>query len=234
MIKAIAIDDEPLALEVIKHHAKDISYLHIQQYFTNAFEAIKYLQYHDINLLFLDIHMPDINGIDLFKNLKHKPLLIFTTAYSEYALSGFELDALDYLLKPYSKARFLKACQKAKELLELKGVLGNDAHLYVKDGYQLVKINLNEVYYLEADGNYIRFQMPDKQILARLTIKEFLESCPDQRFIQIHRSYVINSNFIQKIGKTSILIQQEDLPIGVSFQKVILEKLALLINSSPI
>ncbi len=230
MIKAIAIDDEPLALEVIKHHAKDVSFLHIQHYFTNAFEAIKYLQYHEINLLFLDIHMPDINGIDLFKNLKEKPLLIFTTAYSEYALSGFELDAIDYLLKPYSKGRFLKACQKAKELLELKGILGNDAHLYVKDGYQLVKINLNEVYYLEADGNYIRFVMVDKEILARLTIKEFLESSTGEQFLQIHRSYVINSDFIQKIGKSSIFIQQFEIPIGVSYQKSINEKLAHLIN----
>jgi two-component system LytT family response regulator len=139
MIKAIAIDDEPIALDIIRRYSERVPYINLEKQFLNGLEGRDYLIENDVKLLFLDVRMPDINGIDLFKGLEEKPLVIFSTAYSEYALSGFELEALDYLLKPYSFERFEKACLRAKEMLELKGILENNPTLFVKDGYQMVK-----------------------------------------------------------------------------------------------
>src|SRR5690606_26680054 len=140
-----------------------IPFFHLEKQFLNGLEARDYLQENQVQLLHLDVRMPDINGIDLFRGLQDKPLVIFSTAYSEYALAGFELDALDYLLKPYSFERFKKACIRAKEMLELKGVIDNNPTLFVKDGYQMVKIDLKEISALQAVGNYIRFMMNGRE-----------------------------------------------------------------------
>ncbi len=217
MIKAIAIDDEPIALDIIQRYADKVPYLDLEKKFLNAFEAKDYLEQNEVQLLFLDVRMPDINGIDLFKNLIEKPLVIFATAYSEYALSGFELEALDYLLKPYTFERFEKACQRAKEMLELKGILDNNPTLFVKDGYQMIKIDLKEIQLLQAVGNYIRFILNDREVLARMTIKEFLSEWADNSFLQVHRSYVINTERINRLDRHTIWIEDKEVPIGGSF-----------------
>lgn len=217
MIKAIAIDDEPIALDIIQRYADKVPYLDLEKKFLNALEAKDYLEQNEVQLLFLDVRMPDINGIDLFKNLIEKPLVIFATAYSEYALSGFELEALDYLLKPYTFERFEKACQRAKEMLELKGILDNNPTLFVKDGYQMIKIDLKEIQLLQAVGNYIRFILNDREVLARMTIKEFLSEWADNSFLQVHRSYVINTERINRLDRHTIWIEDKEVPIGGSF-----------------
>lgn len=219
MIKAIALDDEPIALDIIQRFAAKIPYIQLERTFLNAKQAVQYLQENEVHLLFLDVKMPDISGIDLFRDLDPKPMVIFSTAYPDYALEGFELEALDYLLKPYAFGRFEKSCQRAKEMLELKGVLENEPSIYVKDGYQLIKVNLEEVGYVEAVGNYIRFHLLKTEVLARMTLKEFLQENGTQQFLQIHRSYVVNRSHIHRLSRQSLWIFHHELPIGASFSK---------------
>ena len=227
MIKAIAIDDEPIALNIIKRYAEKIPYLHLEKQFLNGLEAQQYLQQHQIQLLFLDVRMPDINGIDLFKELQDKPMVIFSTAYTEYALSGFELEAIDYLLKPYSFERFEKACSRAKDMLELKGIIENNPTLFVKDGYQMVKIDLKEIRVIQAVGNYIRFIMSDREVLARMTIKDFLLEWADNHFLQVHRSYVINCDKVSRLDRNILWVGDLEIPIGGSYQDCVKERFKL-------
>jgi DNA-binding LytR/AlgR family response regulator len=135
-MKAIAIDDEPIALNIVKSHASKVPFLDLKAEFTDAFKALEYLQQENIDLIFLDIKMPDISGIDFFNSLSRKPLLIFTTAYVEHALTGFEMDAVDYLLKPFSLSRFVKACNKALELYHARNAAEAADHFFIKTGYE--------------------------------------------------------------------------------------------------
>src|SRR5688572_3807180 len=144
-MKAVAIDDEPIALEIIKSHASKVPSLDLCAVFTDAFAALEYLQKENVDLLFLDIKMPDISGIDFFNSLRKKPLVIFTTAYSEHAVTSFELDAVDYLLKPFSLSRFIKGCNKAFELYNFRNNQDGADHLYVKTGYEQVKIYFEDI-----------------------------------------------------------------------------------------
>ncbi len=175
MIRCIAIDDEPLALQVIKEFANTIPYLQLEQVFTDPEEAMKYLDEHTIDLIFLDIQMPDINGIQFYKSLENKPQVIFTTAYSEYAVEGFNVEAIDYLLKPFEYDRFAKAVQKANEYLEF---LSNQemqmASIFVKVDYQLMKINLKEIDLIEGLDDYIRITIPPRPVLTLMTLKSLL------------------------------------------------------------
>src|SRR6187549_1883188 len=157
MIKAIAIDDEPLALEVIRSHAGKVPFLELAACFTDALKAVEYLAKEPVDLLFLDIKMPDISGLELMESLQQKPMVIFTTAYAEHAVQSYELNATDYLLKPFAFTRFLKACHRAHEILLLKQ--GSKApvadSLFIKSGYEQVKINFSDLLYLEGGGNYM-------------------------------------------------------------------------------
>src|SRR5919205_1623776 len=139
-MKAIAIDDEPIALEIIKSHAAKVPFLDLRAEFTDAFKALEYLQKESIDLIFLDIKMPDISGIDFFNSLSKKPLLIFTTAYTEHAFTSFEMNAVDYLLKPFSLARFIKSCNKAFELYKFRNATDPTDHLFIKTGYEQLKV----------------------------------------------------------------------------------------------
>jgi len=217
MITAIAIDDEPIALDVVSNHAAKAPFLDLQAVFTNAFEAMDYLQKHPVDLLFLDIKMPDISGIEFFRSLSRKPLLGFTTAYSEHAVTGFELDAVDYLLKPFSLARFLKACNKAQEWLELRGVNETPDYIFVKTGYEQVKLQFDEIDYLEATGNYVDFVAGGRHILSRMTITECEELLPPDRFIRIHRSFMAAIAKIQKIERHQLTVSGNAIPIGASY-----------------
>lgn len=215
MIKAIAIDDEPFALEVIRKHAKKIPFLQLEATFVNAFEAIDYLLQNEIDLLFLDIKMPDISGIDFYNSLIRKPLLIFTTAYFEHAVTGFELEALDYLLKPFTFARFLKACNKAQAGLQNK--MRIPTYTFIKDGYEMLKVYYDNVLFVEATGNYMRYVLEDREILTRATMKETIELLPGDKFFQSHRSFIINEDKIAKIERHQITIGFHRIPVGSSY-----------------
>jgi DNA-binding LytR/AlgR family response regulator len=213
-MKAIAIDDEPIALNIIKSHAAKVPFLDLKATFTNAFEALEYLQREQIDLLFLDIKMPDISGIEFFNSLRQKPLLIFTTAYQEHAAQSFEMDAVDYLLKPFSLARFIKGCNKAYELYSFRNVAPATDHLFIKTGSEQVKVYYDDILYLEATGNYVTFFLNDKKLLSRSTITEAINLLPADKFARVHRSFIVNAGKIDKLEKSQVTIGKVVIPVS--------------------
>lgn len=216
MIRAVAIDDEPLALEVIKKYVERVPFLFLEACFVNAFDALEYIEDNEIDLLFLDVKMPDISGISFYHKLSRKPLLIFTTAYSEHAVTGFELEAMDYLLKPFLFERFLKACQKAKEALNK---LAATDYIFIKDGYELKKVCYDSIFYIETAGNYMRYVLDEKEVLTRATIKETLGLLPKERFVQTHRSFIVNVHKIIKIDRYQIVVGPNRIPVSTTYGK---------------
>ncbi|MDQ7948099.1 MAG: LytTR family DNA-binding domain-containing protein [Pedobacter sp.] len=217
---AIAIDDEPIALDIVAAHASKVPFITLKEKFTNAFEAISYLQQHKVDLIFLDIKMPDISGIEFLKTLTKAPMVIFTTAYSEHAVQSFELDAVDYLLKPFSLSRFIKACNKSKELFDLRNQVPQqkDQFIFVKDGYEQVKVLLDEILYVEASGNYTQLHLAnEKLITTRITINELSEILPAKEFIRVHRAFIVAKDKINKYDRSQIWIGQKNIPIGNTY-----------------
>lgn len=217
----IAIDDEPLALHLISEFASRISFLALQKTFTNPDEAVIWLQQNEVDLIFLDIQMPDINGVQFYKSLSKKPLVIFTTAYSEYAVEGFNVDAVDYLLKPFEYDRFLKAVFKAREYFEF---LTNQelqmASIFVKVDYQLMKINLKDIELVEGLDDYIRIHIKPKPVLTLMTLKSLQEKLPPQEFVRLHRSYIVPVSKIESFGKSKIKVLGKEIPVGSSYGDV--------------
>lgn len=216
-MKAIAVDDEPIALSIIESHAAKVPFLELKASFTDAFKAMSYLQKENIDLVFLDIKMPDISGIDFYHSLNKKPLLIFTTAYSEHAVTSFEMDAVDYLLKPFSLSRFVKACNKAYELYNFRGTAPAPDSFFLKTGYEQVKVFFDDILYLEAAGNYITFVLKDKNILSRLTFTEAAALLPPQKFVRIHRSFIVAVDKLTKVERHQVTINKTQIPIGEAY-----------------
>ncbi|WP_421946164.1 LytR/AlgR family response regulator transcription factor [Pedobacter sp.] len=219
---AIAIDDEPIALEIIRSHASKVPFIELSATFTNAFEAITYLQNNKVDLIFLDIKMPDISGIDFLKSLSNPPMVIFTTAYTEHAVQSFELDAVDYLLKPFSLSRFLKACNKSHELYNLRNnkVEAKSDYIFVKDGYEQVKVDLSDILYVEASGNYTQIQLKDKLISSRITINDLADLLPKNNFIRCHRAFIISKDKVSKFDRNQIWIDDKIIPIGATYGNI--------------
>ena len=225
MIHAIAIDDEPIALEIIEVYAKKVPFLSLEKTFVNAFEALDYLIDNPVDLIFLDIKMPDISGIDFYTSLTVKPHVVFTTAYSEHAVIGFELEAVDYLLKPFSFPRFLKACNKVNDLLSSTPLENKADHIFIKDGFDIIRIDIDDILYLEATGNYMRFVAKEREILTRMTIKEAIDILPPEQFIQVHRSFIINLFQVDKMEKHQVVISKNIIPVSSSFLPVVRKKI---------
>lgn len=226
-MKAIAIDDEPVALDVVRSHASKVPFLELKAEFTDALKAMEYLQKQHVDLIFLDIKMPDISGMDLYNSLNSKPLLIFTTAYSEHAVTSFEMDAVDYLLKPFSLARFLKACNKAYELYNYRNSNMVADYIYVKSGYEQIKVPFEDILYLEATGNYITFVLKDKKLLSRNTFAEVLDLLPKDKFVRVHRSYIASIIKIEKVERDQLTIKNIEIPVSDTYRenlKTILNK----------
>jgi DNA-binding LytR/AlgR family response regulator len=223
MISAIAIDDESYALEVIKAHASRVPFLELKATFTDAVQGLQYLKCESIQLVFLDINMPDISGIDLAGLLSKETLVIFTTAYSDYAVKGFELDALDYLLKPFNLSRFLKACQKAQEWIDLQPK-EESAYLFVKTGEGQVRIDFSALVSCEAQGNYVTFQLSNQKIQSRLTLSETEKLLPSY-FIRTHRSFLANKNLVTKVERHQLHLGNFRVPISSSYLDAVMEKI---------
>jgi len=220
-LTAIAIDDEPVALSVIRSHAAKVPFLEVKGLFTNAFEAMEHLNKERTDLLFLDIKMPDITGIDFLTSLTNPPMVVFTTAYSEHAVQSFELDAIDYLLKPFSLTRFLKACNKAHTLLQLKQQ-SNAAgyvpdYIFIKSGYEQCKIRLDEILYLESAGNYVNFVLKDRKVISRLSMQEALDLLPPTLFTRVHRFFIVANSKVERIDRNYLYIQQSSVSIGAAY-----------------
>lgn len=224
MLTSIAIDDEPMALEVVKSHASKVPFLDLAAVFTNAIKGLEYLKSNPVDLIFLDIKMPDISGIELATLIPGKTMVIFTTAYSEHAVKGFELEAMDYLLKPFALGRFLQACQKAQEWHSLKNKESN-SYLFIKTGHDQVKVNFEDLQYCEAKGNYVSFHLGGEEILSRMTLSETERLLPST-FVKTHRSFVANLSYIQKIERHQITLNGKSIPISSTFYEPLMEEIA--------
>ena len=215
MINSIAIDDENMALEVIKSHASKVPFLELRATFTDAVEGLEYIKANPVDLIFLDINMPDISGVELAALLPKETQVIFTTAYSDYAVQGFELDAIDYLLKPFNLVRFLKACQKAQEWIQLQP--GNKQQsLYIKTSEGQVKVKFKDLFCCEATGNYVTFHLRNEKLISRITLAEIEKELPSS-FIRTHRSYIVNSDLVDKAERHQLILEDQSFPISLSF-----------------
>ena len=226
IIKCIAIDDEPFALQQIKSYIEKTPFLELVALCQSAFEAMNFLTSNEIDLMFVDINMPDINGMDFVKSLVNKPQIIFTTAYSEYAIEGFKVDALDYILKPISYAVFLKAATKAKTWFELnqkqtETLQTTQDCLFVKSDYKLVKILLSEIKYIESANEYIQIHLiNDKPITTLIRLKVIEEQLPKDKFMRVHRSFIVNLERVKVIERSRIIFDQKVyIPIGDQYKE---------------
>jgi DNA-binding LytR/AlgR family response regulator len=230
-INCIIIDDEPLARKGLKEYIADTDFLNLIGEFDNALKATELLSKGPVHLLFLDIQMPKITGLDFFKTLQHAPPVIFTTAYPQYALDGFDLNALDYLVKPISFDRFLKAVLKAKEYYEIRNhndeaVKGKkEDYFFIKADNKLVKVFFDEILFVEALQNYVTIHTPDKKYITYLTFKSVEEYLPADRFIKTHKSYIVSASKINSIEGNDIRIGSHHVPISRNEKEEVMEKL---------
>jgi DNA-binding LytR/AlgR family response regulator len=219
MIKAIALDDEPLALEILQNLCTDIEYVDLQKVFTKSEEAFKYLRKYPVDLLFLDINMPSISGLDFYKKLPHKTMVIFTTAYSEYAVEGFTLNATDYLLKPISLSRFQQAVEKAFQQWKTQNQNLEQQYLFIRADYSLIKILFSDILYIEGLDDYLKIHIQNqKTVVARMTLKVMLQKLPATEFIRAHRSFIVARSKIEKVRNKTIYINDKEIPISASYE----------------
>jgi DNA-binding LytR/AlgR family response regulator len=231
MIKAIAIDDELPALKVMENFAGRLDFLQLERTFVKPGEALEYLKAHPIDLLFLDINMPSLSGVDFYRDLRTAGkdiLVIFTTAHSEYAVEGFNLNAVDYLLKPFTEARFQQAVEKAKEIISRRQTVPEEEFLFLRIDYSLVKIAIAEVLLIEGMDDYLRIHLQDKApLLVRMTMKAILSQLPPARFVRVHRSYIVNLASILNIRNKTIYLEGKEIPIGVRYEKEFLARVPI-------
>jgi two-component system, LytTR family, response regulator len=230
IINCIVIDDEPLARKGLKEYIADVDFLNLMGEYDNPLKASELLSKGNVQLLFLDIQMPKITGLDFFRSLRHAQPVIFTTAYPEYALDGFELNALDYLVKPVSFERFLKAALKAKEYYEVrqqndKVSAPKEGYFFIKTDNKLVKIFFNEILFVEALQNYVLVHTADKKYITYLTFKSIEEYLPAELFIKTHKSYIISASKIHSIEGNYIRIGNHHIPISRKEKEEVMGKL---------
>ncbi len=218
-ITCIIIDDEPSSQNVLKLFIEKINYLELKQICNNALEALDFLKDNAIDLLFLDINMPQLSGISFYKSLQNQPKVIFTTAYSEYALEGFELEAVDYLLKPFSFERFIKAISKVKKLNDDK-----TESLIIKSDKKLHQIKFDDIFFIEGLGDYLKVHLKNHFLVTYKTLKKMKNSLPDSFFIQVHKSYIINKNKVDYIEGNLAIINSNKVPLGLTYKKEFLKK----------
>ncbi len=230
-INCIAVDDEPLALEKMKSYIAKVQYLNLLETFDNGIDALSYLKDHDVDLIFLDIQMEDFTGIQLLESLIKRPKVILTTAYDQYALQGYELEVSDYLLKPISFTRFLKSVEKVYGLIEREQSFKIDTEqsgdstnfnkdfIFVKSDYKLQKVRFDDIQYIEGMKDYLRIVTPAKRLMVLQNFRKMEEILPDEKFIRVHKSYIIAINKIESIGKKSLIIGDLHIPIGESYKK---------------
>ena len=228
MIKCIVVDDEPLALDILEDYIDKVPFLNLTKKCVSAIEALESLKSEKVDLIFLDIQMPDLTGIQFVKSLAQKPDIIFTSAYSDYALEGFNLNAVDYLLKPISFERFLRAVNKYYDSFNNKSGTAPKPHsiesdeekfIFIKTEYRIIKVNLSDILYIEGLKDYIRFVTPSNQLLTLQSMKSMEESLPKRQFIRVHKSYIIALQHIEAIERNKIKIKDKWIPIGNTYRE---------------
>lgn len=224
-LKTIAIDDEPLALRLVGDYIGKTPYLELSGAFDNPLDAVEYLSSQPADLIFVDIQMPDLTGIEFVRSLEKAPMVIFTTAYEKYALEGFKLNAIDYLLKPFSYEEFLKAAGKARKQAELEaGALptmeANNQFLFLKSEYKIRRINFNDILYIEGLKDYIKVFIAgdEKPILSLNSIKSIEQKLPEGKFMRVHRSFIVNLDKIDTIERSRIIFNKTYIPVSDQYK----------------
>ncbi|MCK9208980.1 MAG: LytTR family DNA-binding domain-containing protein [Salinivirgaceae bacterium] len=223
-IRCIAVDDEPLALTIISEYARKVPFISLEKVFTNATDALMYLQTEKPELVFLDIQMPEIKGIDLARIIQWKTAIIFTTAYSQYAVESYSLDAIDYLLKPVPFERFLQAVNKAARYLQNEKITSSSDErnfLFVKSGYKSVKINFDDIFYIEGLKEYVTIFAKSQKVLKLDTLKNLEQLLPKNHFIRVHKSYIVNLNYVKASFGNTIEINDKQIPVGRAYKEVV-------------
>jgi DNA-binding LytR/AlgR family response regulator len=231
MLRCIAIDDEPLALELLEDNISKVPFLQLTASSSNAMEAIKVLQEKTVDLIFLDIQMPGLTGLQFIQSLSEKPMFILITAYEKFALEGFNLDVVDYLVKPVPFERFLKACNKARELHQLKTQPQETTadkspdYIFVSVDYSLLKVVVDDIMWIEGLKDYIKIHLKStaKPVITRMTMKAVEELLPSSRFIRIHKSYIAAMDFITTVRKTSVMMGTQELPVSDTYQEALMK-----------
>lgn len=234
MLKAIAIDDEAPALAVISKHASKVPFLTLEKTFTNPVKAFAWLQENPVDLIFVDIEMPEMRGTDFIRMMNglSSANFIFTTAYENYALEGFELQALDYLLKPILFNRFASACKRALAQLSAtqqktpEQSASDDSFLFVKDGHDWVRIDFHDILYAQSDGNLLFIHQTDRKVVTRMTMQNFLNTIPSNAFLRAHKSYVVALDAVRKIERTQLVLSNgKRIPLARSYRPTITQHL---------
>jgi len=231
-MKYIVVDDEQMALDLISDYASKVSFLEACGKFRNAISALNFLQKNPVDLLFLDINMPDLTGIQMLKTLSHPPLVIFTTAYSDYALEGYKFHAIDYLLKPIDFEEFIKAVHHAYELYQSKNTRneilstqGFPEVIWVKSGTEYFKIEINDILYIKSEGNYVEFHLKEKRIVALDSLNHLMDQLPEKLFARIHKSYIVSLKHIDSFQRHQLKIDNKTFPIGTIYRETFLQKI---------
>lgn len=229
MITCIAIDDEPKALEVIERYCLKTSLVDLKATFREPVKAIEFLNREKVDLIFLDINMPDISGMQLVQTLSPRPMIIFTTAYSHYAVESYDLNALDYLLKPITFERFLAAINKAAGILSSKNGASNEDEptVFIKSGPQTYQVKIGEILYLEKDGNYVTVHLKGKNIMIRENMGDIFDLVPAADFMRVHKSYIVAIKHITMIEVHQLVINGEKIPIGSTYREALRNRLGL-------
>tara|TARA_R110002074_G_scaffold382290_2_gene561818 strand:+ start:2601 stop:3317 length:717 start_codon:yes stop_codon:yes gene_type:complete len=231
-MNCIIIEDQPPAQRILKKYIDDLGTLELKGTFSDPILAMSFLNFNAIDLIFLDIHLPRLTGLEFLKSLNKKPYIILTTAYSEYALESYELDVVDYLLKPFSFLRFVKAVgkvpsdnpSKAKEYVQNKTEMQKKEH-FVKLGYEHIRIAFQDIIYIRADGDYCDIILPGKKYLSSEPMRKWLELLDESQFVRIHKSYIVNISQVEKVsGNMITLIDGEQLPIGRAYKEAFTER----------
>ncbi|MDN5214154.1 LytTR family DNA-binding domain-containing protein [Fulvivirgaceae bacterium BMA12] len=227
MITCVAIDDEPEALEIIKMHVSKITELDLLGCFFDPETAIDFIEQGSVDLIFLDINLPGFSGIDFLKRLKNQPHVIFTTAYSEYAVESYEFEAVDYLLKPFEFDRFLLAFNKVKKVIALGGSETQDAKkfFFIKDGSKTVRIQFEDILFIQGYGNYLSLTTKKGKNTVRMTFNQLMNQLPPQSFMRVHNSYVVSLQNIHKIEHNYIFFHNQKIPIGAGYKKDFMRKI---------
>jgi len=228
MIRCIAIDDEPLALELLEDNISKVPFLELVATCRNPLQAMEIVQREQPDLIFLDIQMPGLTGLQFLQSLQVRPMAILITAYEKYALDGYNLDVIDYLVKPVALDRFIRACNKAHELFQLKQSPRGTApdapgYIFVNVEYSLVKVMLADILWIEGLKDYIRIHLDqsNKPIVTRMNMKTIEDELPQDRFLRIHKSYIVSIHFITSIRKNSVFINDTELPVGESYKDAV-------------
>lgn len=227
-IRCITVDDEPFSLAKINGFIAKVPYLSLISSFPSAIEALAFMKQNSVDLIFLDVQMENLTGIQLLEIMNPKPAVILTTAYDQYALKGYELNVTDYLLKPYSFERFLKATEKVYQQLKQHPVeTDNDTFIFLKTEYRLEKVNFDDIFYIESRGDYVYVVCSEAKILTLMTLKNMIAKLPEDKFIRVHKSYVVAISKIKAIEQGRIHIQKVTIPVGDIYRESVWNRLSL-------